>query len=184
MSEVEYDRAEDLSTGTSVERAVKLFVRARQSDSGRMQEFTRISTSRLRRGMNEQSSSWLSAIKRHLRVHKRLQRVCMLNEPAVDVLKLYNKSNVFTYIDPPYPHETRTAPNVYQCEMTDEDHLELLFTVRKFKGRVMLSSYPCDMYFRQLQAPKWNLTEITVKNSSGSGKKKQDRVEAVWRNYG
>ena len=88
---------------------------------------------------------------------------------------------MFLYCDPPYVHSTRTAPKVYTCEMSDDDHLLLLFALKKFKGKVLLSGYRSPLYDRQLAS--WTCTDVAVKNSSGSGKKKQNRIECIWCNY-
>ena len=169
-------------SGDAVIEAARFFVRCRQSLSGRMDTFTPISTSRLRRRMNEQTSAWITTIYGLPEVHERLRRVVILNDDAVKIIPKYDKPNVFVYADPPYLHLTRTATKVYgEYEMTDDDHRSLLFALKKFRGKVMLSGYRSALYDRMLQG--WDLTEVPVKNSSGSGKIKQDRVECVWRNY-
>ena len=48
--------------GSEVDGAVRFFVRCRQSRAGRMEEFATLSRNRVRRGMNEQVSAWMTAV--------------------------------------------------------------------------------------------------------------------------
>ena len=166
----------------AVHAAVRFFVRCRQSLAGRMDTFAPISTSRLRRRMNEQASAWLTTIDGLQEVHERLRRVVILSDDAILIIRKYDTPDMFVYADPPYLHSTRTTTREYgEYEMTDDDHHGLLFALKKFRGKVMLSGYRSALYDRMLQG--WNLTEIPMKNNSATGEKKQDRIECVWRNY-
>jgi DNA adenine methylase len=92
---------EALGKGTAVDRAWAFFVRCRQSRSGDRESFATVSTGRRRRGMNEQVSAWLSAIDGLEEIHARLQRVLMLTEDGVRLLKKYDGKKVFAYCLPP-----------------------------------------------------------------------------------
>ena len=77
--------------------------------------------------MNEQASSWLTAIEGLPAVHARLQRVVILNQPALEVLRSQDGPGVLFYRDPPYLPETRAAKKAFgPFEMTVEQHEELL----------------------------------------------------------
>lgn len=46
----------------------------------------------------------------------------------------------------------------YRHEMSDDDHRALAATLRKVKGMVVISGYPCDLYDRELY-PDWARVE-------------------------
>jgi DNA adenine methylase len=194
VSEVCYDKATkshaqltDLFDGRipngvqKVDRAANFFVRCRQSMSGRMKSFSPLSRTRTRRGMNELASAWWNAIDGLPDVHARLARVVVLNRPAVDVIRQQDGPDTLFYCDPPYMPDTRTAPDVYQHEMTAGEHAELLDVLLGCEGKVMLSGYRCDLYDSKLAA--WRREDVKLPNASGKGKSKQSRTESLWMNY-
>ena len=122
-----------------VERAVKFFVRCRQSRQGLQESFATLSKNRTRRGMNEQVSSWLTAIEGLPEIHERLKRVVILNEDAVTVICREDSPNTLFYVDPPYLHETRVTKNNYAFEMTDAEHVRLLAALSEIEGKFLLS---------------------------------------------
>ena len=75
---------------------------------------------------------------------------------------------------------TRTAHDVYDYEMTIQDHAELIRGAKACKGTVALCGYHSDLYDRELA--DWTLFEWRVKNNAGQGKVKQNRVECLWIN--
>lgn len=87
------------------------------------------------------------------------------------------------YLDPTYLAETRTVPDVYAHEMTPEQHSELLEVLAGIQGRFLLSGYRSAMYDEAAKAAGWNRFDIEIDNKSGSGKKKNKRVESLWMNY-
>src|SRR5262245_37755494 len=88
FSEAEFrESAARQGQGDAVERAVSFFITCRQSLAGRMNNFTGITKTRTRRGMNNEVSAWLSAVAGLPTVHSRLRRVLILNRDALDVLR-------------------------------------------------------------------------------------------------
>jgi DNA adenine methylase len=143
FSEVEYrDAAGRLDDPVPVTRAVAFFVRCRQSLAGRMDTFAPLSRTRTRRGMNEQVSSWLTAVEGLPAIHERLKRVVILNRSAIEVIRQQDGPGTLFYCDPPYLCQTRSAPDVYAHEMTEAQHRELLDLLLTVEGKVMLSGYP------------------------------------------
>jgi DNA adenine methylase len=182
FSEVEWRRAEQMDVPDNpVLSAARFFIRCRQSMAGRMDCFAPVTTSRLRGGKNEQVSAWLTAVKGLPQVAARLKQVLILNRDALDVIRDYDKQNTLYYLDPPYLAETRTAPNVYEHEMTREQHAELLDLICQCQARVMISGYHSSMYHTRLS--NWNWHEFVEPNHSGSSKEKEDRTEVVWCNF-
>lgn len=51
------------------------------------------------------------------------------------------------YMDPPYLHSTRPGnTELYEYEMTDADHTELLLSMRDLKFNCMVIHPKCDLY--------------------------------------
>ena len=164
-----------------VECAWAFFVRCRLSFAGRMEDFTAPVKTRLRRGMNDAVSGWLSAVDGLPAIHARMMRVLWMSRPALDVIAKMDGPGALFYLDPPYPHETRTVPGVYRHEMDDAAHARLLEQLRGLKGRAMVSGYRCPMYDAALTG--WTRHEMDVANNSASGKTKQRRTEVLWCNF-
>lgn len=177
------DSKESFLAQDQVRWAWMFFIRCRQSLSGRMKSFTGITKTRVRRGMNNEVSAWLTAVEGLPEVHARLKRVLILNRKALDVIQEFNHKHTLFYLDPPYLSETRTSPDVYDYEMTKDDHTELLdLLVRHgLKGKFMISGYRSDLYDRLLNA--WNRHEFDLPNNSSSSKKKERKIECVWTNF-
>ncbi|MBS0206771.1 MAG: DNA adenine methylase [Planctomycetes bacterium] len=164
-----------------VQAAAAFFVRARQSRQGLFKDFATLSRNRVRRGMNEQVSAWLTAIEGLPEVHERLQRVVILNRDAIKVIESEDCPNTLTYCDPPYLHSTRTAVNAYTHEMTREQHQQLLRTINDCEGKVMLSGYPSPIYNRELRG--WNRHDKPIDNKASGAATKRIVTESVWCNF-
>lgn len=105
----------------------------------------------------------------------RLKGVQIEQVPALELLKRYDTEDVFAYLDPPYLWRTRKK-YLYRHEMPDSGHEELLQTVLKHKGRILISGYDNDMYNSYLKG--WNKAskETTVERGL-------KRTEVIWMNY-
>lgn len=167
-----------------VRRATAFFIRSRQSRQGLMKDFATMSKTRTRRGMNEQASSWLTAIEGLPDVHARLQRVVILNRNALDVIRQQDGPKTCFYLDPPYLHETRSTKNEYgENEMTEADHVQLLDALQEVKGAFLLSGYRSRLYDTTADAYGWHRHEMPIVNNAASGKTKKTKVECVWTNF-
>jgi DNA adenine methylase len=183
FSEAHWHEAVDAEERTDqVDRAVSFFIRCRQSLAGRMDSFAPISRNRVRRGMNEQASAWLTAVEGLPAVHARLKRVVIVGpKDAKEVIQQQDGPNTLFYLDPPYLDETRTAPNVYRFEMTRDQHTELLDVLKAVKGKVMLSGYDSVLYQEKLA--DWNCHAFELPNNAASGQSKRKMTEIVWCNF-
>lgn len=164
-------------------RAVRFFIQCRQSLAGRMDSFAPLSRSRVRRGMNEQVSAWLTTVEGLPEVHARLKRVAITNRPAVKVIKDLDHPETLFYLDPPYLKSTRTATEVYRHEMTHEDHLELLRTLAGIDGKLILSGYRSDLYDHLADQYCWHRIDIEIDNKAAGGSEKRKMTECLWVNY-
>ena len=175
FSQVEWEGAE------GVEDAAAFFIRCRQSLAGRGDTFAPLSKRRVRRGMNEQASAWLSVIEGLPKVHARLSRIAILNGPALDVIRKEDTAETLFYLDPPYPASTRTAPDVYEFEMSDDEHRALLDLIQTVEGKVIISGYACPLYDEALS--RWWHEDFNLPNNAASGRQKRRMVERIWTNY-
>ncbi|MCP4153039.1 MAG: DNA adenine methylase [bacterium] len=81
------------------------------------------------------------------------------------LVKLYQKT--FIYADPPYPMSSRsTTKRIYgEYEWTDQQHLRFLDAARYVKCNMAISTYPNEMYRRELRG--WHLVEFQGNSRGG-----------------
>lgn len=161
-----------------IHAAWAFFVRCRQSLAGRMRSFAPLSRNRVRRGMNEQASAWLTAVEGLDEVHQRLRRVVVLNGDALEVIRQQDGPQTLFYLDPPYLDTTRAAPDVYAHEMTADDHGRLLSLITRLEGKVMVSGYPSALYDEYLAG--WRAVDFDLPNNSAGGASKRRMTERLW----
>ena len=136
--------------------------------------------------MNEQVSSWLTAIEGLPEVHERLKRVVILNDDAIKVIKQQDGPTTLFYLEPPYLHETRSgqgANNDYQYEMTYQQHDRLLETLHECKGSFILSGYRSELYDDWKDTCNWRRVSIKIDNKASAKKTKDIKTECLWMNY-
>jgi DNA adenine methylase len=187
LSKVEFDRAEDnvqfAEHGEDVWGAVRFFIRNRQSRQALGRDYV-TPTSRLRRGMNEQVSAWLSAVDGLPEFHARLRRVEIRCMDAKDFIRELDSPETVFYCDPPYLHETRSSKGEYgEHEMTPEQHETLLHCLHRIKGKFLLSGYRSEMYDKFAAVAGWRRVDFEIPNQASSKRQKEIKTECVWMNY-
>lgn len=114
-------------------------------------------------------------------VIERLRGVVVESKNAVDIIRQHDGPDTLHYLDPPYPHGTRSARmhgnHGYSHEMTDDQHRELGAVLNDVCGKVVLSGYPCDLYDRELYSD-WRRVE---KSALADGARR--RTEVLWMNF-
>lgn len=183
LAKPQWEQCESSESDNPVDRAHAFFVRYRQSRQGLGRDFATMSRSRTRRGMNEQVSSWLSAVEGLSTAHERLSRVAIFCEPAASVIQREDDEHSFFYCDPPYLLETRVARNSYSFEMTDTQHSELLAILGQIRGKFILSGYPSRLYNDFAKRNGWNRKDILIDNKASSQEKKPQKTECLWYNF-
>jgi DNA adenine methylase len=182
LSRPEWEQAHAHRHGAdAVADAVAFFVDCRQSLAGRQKGFTAITRTRTRRRMNGNASEWLSAVDGLPAVHARLRRVVVENRPALDVIRSEDGLGTLFYCDPPYLHRTRSATKVYDFEMSEADHRELLDVLRSVRGKVMLSGYLSRLYDTALA--DWTRPTFELPNNAAGGATKRRETEVLWCNF-
>lgn len=184
LSQEMFDDAAHFAHHTdAVKRATAFFIRCRQSRQGLMKNFA-TPTRRLRRGMNENVSAWLSAVDGLPEIHERLKRIEIRNMDAVEFIQKYDDPQAVFYCDPPYVHETRhNGGGEYRHEMTIEQHRELLSTLEHMQGRFLLSGYRCDLYDTCADMWGWRRVDRAIDNKSSGKRAKEMKTESIWMNY-
>ncbi len=103
----------------------------------------------------------------------RLRGVIIENRDWQSVVKQHDSEKTLFYFDPPYLSETRTRYGVYSHELTNDDHAELLESIKSLKGMVIISGYESPLYSQALKG--WRKE---VKETNADGAKK--RTEVLW----
>ncbi len=178
-----WDEACQAESDDPIDRASAFFIRYRQSRQGLGRDFATMSRTRTRRGMNEQVSSWLSAIEGLPDAHERLRRVVIYNDDATTLIRREDDNTTFFYCDPPYLADTRVVKDAYSFEMTNDQHAELLEALGNLEGKFLLSGYRCKLYDDAAKRYGWNRTDIAIDNKASSQKVKPKKIECLWANY-
>ncbi len=167
---------------SSVERARRFYVRARQARTGLAQTATlgrwANCKNTSRSGMSGVISRWFGGVEGLADTAARLLRVQIENRPALDVIRLYDDPGTLFYCDPPYLHETRGDSKAYGFEMDAEQHVALAAALHRIAGKAAISGYRCDLMDRLYRG--WRRFDADEKHCHSI---KQLRQECVWMNY-
>ena len=97
---------------------------------------------------------------------------------AIDYLRKrrYVPGPIFTYADPPYVRSSRkSSRDIYDNEMTDDQHFELLTMLQRAPGSIMISGYASELYDSVLS--DWRRVEFQAQTRRGMA------IEVLWMNY-
>ena len=107
--------------------------------------------------------------------------IAVFNLDAIQILKEYSWQPQYQYclyLDPPYPlNSRRSNVAVYNYEISDDQHIELLKTVKCLPGNVdcIISTYENDLYKKYLS--DWRLKTFTSQTRGGPA------TEYLYMNY-
>lgn len=167
---------------SSVERARRFFIRARQVRTGLAQTASvgrwANCKNTTRSGMSGVVSRWLGSVDTLPMIAERFLRVQIENRPATEIVRLYDGKQTLFYCDPPYPHSSRNDHKAYGAEMTDEEHAELATVLHNAKGKVAVSGYRCEIMDSLYKDFKRYDAAAKMCHSV-----KKPRREALWVNY-
>ena len=178
----EFDAAYEPTTDP-IERARRTLVRAEMGfgSAGATKGCTgfRIDT---RRKHGTAQQLWTRFPESLTRVCTRLSGVMIENRPALNIIEQHDAEDTLFYVDPPYVMDTRNVGakhgRYYACEMTDDEHLQLLDKLCAVKGMVVLSGYGSALYLGALQGWSMASTEARISAARGAG----IRTECLWLN--
>ncbi len=106
---------------------------------------------------------------------ERLKEAQIENTDALILIERYNDENTLIYLDPPYLQNLRKR-NMYACEMTDEQNIEILKLIKESKSKIILSGYNNELYNKELS--DWYTAEKKTTAQTGL-----HRTEKLWINF-
>lgn len=106
---------------------------------------------------------------------ERIKNAQIEKTDAIKLIKSLHGRDVFIYVDPPYLQSTRKK-YLYNYEMTDEQHVELLKALCNSTCKIMISGYDNELYEKILK--NWNKA---IKNTTAECSVR--RTETIWMNY-
>jgi len=164
-----------------LDHGVNEYVLRRMSRGGLKKAFAW--SDRKRGGKPGDLNAWQTMFDQLPIIAERVKSASVLNKNFIDVFKVWDEEDTLFYLDPPYLHSTRTegAENLYEHEMTVEDHLALLHLAKNARGKVVISGYSSPLYNRNLK--DWRVKRKSMANHSSQAKVKKRRVEVLWLNY-
>ncbi|PKB18368.1 hypothetical protein [Flavobacterium sp. 5] len=109
----------------------------------------------------------------------KFKNVVLWNRDALEFLqkmKFIWYNDVFVFLDPPYHHNSRPlATELYEYEMKDIDHVQLLETVLEMDCNIMIIHPKCELYDNFLH--DWRKVEVKVRYH------KKTSIECLYMNY-
>ena len=120
-------------------------------------------------------SRYLSKIDMLPQFHERLMNVVIENKDIMSLFDIYDAEDTFWYLDPPYVLDTRVATDMYEHEMTNEQHVKFLEKVMTLKGMVLISGYNHPIY-DVLIKNGWHRYDFNAVHD-------ERHVESLWYNY-
>lgn len=132
-----------------------------------------------RRGIGTRSpnpaKAWSELPETILLAAKRLKNAQIEKKDAIELIKCLDGKDTFIYCDPPYMQDVRKK-YLYNHELTDEKHIELLKVISRSSCKIMISGYESDLYNTYLKdwckRTKNTTAECSVK-----------REEVIYMNY-
>jgi len=98
------------------------------------------------------------------------------HEDGIAFLRAYPfTGSELVYCDPPYLRSTRSGRRLYEFEMTDRQHRELLATIRRLPCFVLISGYWSDLYASALKS--WHHLSFDAMTRGGLA------TEHLWFNF-
>ena len=94
---------------------------------------------------------------------------------AIDLIKRYDDKETLIYLDPPYLSNLRKK-NMYNCEMTESQHIEMIATIKQSKSMIILSGYDNNLYNTELK--DWHTADTLTTAQMG-----KQRTEKLWMNF-
>jgi len=127
-------------------------------------------------GYSGATEKWVSYPVALKKIVDRLRCVNIENNDALAIIHTYDSPDTLFYVDPPYVSHTRTGDaDIYEFEMSDEQHRELAEKLYTVEGKVILSGYECPLY-EELYGD-WHKVQKTEHTDSC---KASVRIETLW----
>jgi len=162
-----------------VTRALYFFIRINQSFNGARGWSIPVDKNRAKEWKKKTNPQLL------YRAAERLRFASIENNPALKVMKLYDRADTFFYLDPPYlsvndPTGKDTAYRGF--DMVEDDHEKFLDQCLRMKSQMIISGYDHPHYERLTNAGWRKIKILTDINATNHANKKinKHRVEILW----
>jgi DNA adenine methylase len=109
-------------------------------------------------------------------VVNRLKNVQIENDDATRVIKRFDTPQTLFYLDPPYLPSTRSIrwrKKAYAVEMTEEEHVAFIETIKNVQGMVVISGKPSKLYEEMLAG--WSKSQRVARTDFQSS-----TTEVLW----
>jgi len=162
-----------------IDEAVNEVIVRRMSRGGMKSAFSW--SNRKRGGQPGDLNAWETYKEQLAAIADRVHNAHIFNEKAEEIIRVWDGPNTLMYLDPPYLPSTRTSPNVYENEMSIDDHIHLSEIINNAKSYMILSGYPSALYNRLYK--DWNCLKKEIVNHSSQKSKKDRKIECIWLNF-
>lgn len=164
----------------SIENAIRELILRRFSRGGFKKQFS--NTNRLRGGREGNLNAWETWLDTEFHnIVSVLEKATLYKINGFDLIYKFDSPHTLFYIDPPYLQSTRVIPKAYDLEMTYKDHLDLVYLLKKIKGKFILSGYYNEMYATHLV--HCNMYTKRMVNRACQLKVLSTKIECLWTNY-
>lgn len=163
-------------TGDELEDARRFLVRCWMAHGTRLNQRTGWRHNGSKEGKWKQEYQiWNQLPSRIAAVAQRLKYAEIENRDALEIIERFAaNTRCLLYVDPPYVLSTRNGA-MYEHELSDTDHLQLLEALKRHTGPVSLSGYDHPIYKEMLQG--WQKVTIDTLIEKGHIK-----TESLWLN--
>ncbi len=113
--------------------------------------------------------------------HERLKNVYIEHMDFRKLIPKYDSPGTLFYCDPPYAFNGTRSGKIYNHELEDTDHTELVELLKSIKGRFVLSGYRNDLYdcFERV-----SMGDVAMHIHGGPGVGEKTRKEEfIWKNF-
>lgn len=97
------------------------------------------------------------------------------NDDAMNVFRRFDKDGAVFYFDPPYIKDTRSSPDTYLIEQSDQFHIDASGSFQEAKGFVLVSGYNCALYNELYDQNGWYRVDKDSQVNGGGV-----RTESLW----
>ena len=132
------------------------------------------------KGKVQQGPKLKSNLKLFPECHLRLMNVQIENQDWRQILNDFDDKDMVWYLDPPY---RLSHKGMYECEMSDSDHQELLERIQKLQGFVAISGYDDPMYNRYKWSRKLQWKAFVTATAQAGTETNHLRKEDMQRGY-
>lgn len=177
FSRIEFDNSY-VPAADPVEQARRTIVRAFMgfsSDSATRRHKTGFRSTSIN-SYRYSAAEWPEHAPHLFQIIERLKGVTIECLPALEIIEKYDSPKTLFYLDPPYPRNTRhyrKGRDNYNHEMTDDQHKELLLTIKNISGMCIISGYQNELYDDLLSG--W--ANVGKKSRTQAGNKKGTKIE-------